>query len=33
MRFPPHDKHPFWTILKDVLRMARIIIEIILDNR
>lgn len=29
----PHDKHPFWAVLKAVLRIIRIIIETTMNNR
>jgi len=32
MRLPPHDKHPFWTVLKELLRIIRIILETVLNN-
>lgn len=32
MSFPPHDKHPFWTVLKELLRIIRIILETVLNN-
>ena len=31
MKFP-HDKHPFWTVLKELLRIIRIILETVLNN-